>query len=1483
VKRQVITVLPLAILFLLLAWMSSAAADVSLCPAGTAAGQCNGPRGLAVDRETGRLYVADSGNQRVDVFNADRSFALAFGWGVVDGAAELQACGPSASPPTATCQKGLEGPGAGQFSDLRDIAVDSDPASPANHDVYLLDGPRVQRFTPEGDFVLMWGGGVITGGASGTANLTVGSKEATAVKTATKRFYVGQQISGVGVPPGARIAALGNGTITLSKPVTASGTAVPISSPEGPGNLPVNEVQTLSDLKPAANPPLPTLGFTTPNPTPTQAAVQIDYADPPPATGPGSLEESLESLPNIGVGNVSVTGPTGGPYVIEFTGPRFADTDVPQLTHSGPGGATILTKRNGGGGYEICTALIAASCAAGIHGGGEGQFEGQSDRGPRLALGPGGVVYIVNCVTKGVFFEENGGCQNRLQKFTPSGSFLAEIPLPQRDERPKAVAVDSTGDFYVSFAGDSSNPALFEIYKYDSAGSLLGHLPGPGGSVSSLAIDAEDNLYSGETERDHGGSEVIAEYDPAMNTLRRFGYGVLNGSAIGLAAYSSAEGDVYTSEESASGSRAFYRAVPAPGPIVLPRACETTTLGNTSATLHAVINPEGKATTFQFEFLTQSEFEAGGFSGAQKTAELDLPEPVDFHLHDAAVKVEGLEPETQYRCRVIAKNADGEAPAGQDGVFKTKEGFEFGSLWASDVLEQSATVNVEGNPLGIPAKGQIEYVDDAKFQASGFVEALQGPPGEIDFGASEEMQLRSVTLEDLIPGTTYHYRLHVKNGAPPEGILCPERKATCPSREHTLRTYNPEPAEADHRRPELVSPGEKNSAEVAVPDASGGLFEDRTIRVQAAAGSGEAITYTSFTSFGDAEGAPATSQYLARRTPGGWQTDNISPFGIQELAQVPAFSGFSADLRFGGFRVRQPPLTPDCPEGVGNLYLRDNSTGASRCLTTEAPEIINGRISFCFAFAGSSEDGTRAFFGALANYPGTGAPKGDESGDNYNLYESSVGGGLKLVSVLPASQGGGPAPPSPGTSYGQGGLNCQVGQTILRHVVSADGSRAIWTFVPPNQAEPSQLFVRVDGTETVQLDKKVSGGGASGKGFFWAASADGSVVYFTDENKLISGSKGEPGAPDLYRYAFGQSPSLVNLTKETTSKTAADVRGVVGASDDGSYVYFVANGVLTEVENTADQKAQAGKPNLYLYHDGSTRFIATLSAEDIGDWETQPKSLTARVTPDGRHLVFLSIESKALVGYDNTSDSGPHCRFEAPNKIVGGPLCSQAFVYDADSGILTCASCNPSGARPLGPTTLPGWANVYEGPRYLSDDGSRLFFESFDALTLGDGGPTRAIYEFEFAGAGTCSADNANFDPTSGGCHFLIASGRNPISSGMKPAETYLVDASSNGRDVFFSTRDQLVGWDVNPNYDIYDSREGGGFAEPPVPQPPCEGEACKPAPSAPPVAPGPATPGFHGPGNIVEKPRRPCKPRKAKPKHKKKHGRACHKRGSRR
>jgi hypothetical protein len=193
-------------------------------------------------------------------------------------------------------------------------------------------------------------------------------------------------------------------------------------------------------------------------------------------------------------------------------------------------------------------------------------------------------------------------------------------------------------------------------------------------------------------------------------------------------------------------------------------------------------------------------------------------------------------------------------------------------------------------------------------------------------------------------------------------------------------------------------------------------------------------------------------------------------------------------------------------------------------------------------------------------------------------------------------------------------------------------------------------------------------------------------------------------------------------------------------------------------------------------------------------------------------------------------------------ELTNGTRCVEAYLYDFENADLACASCNPTGARPLGPAFLPTWTVPSEQPRYLSDDGSRLFFETFDALDLHDNNSKRDVYEFERAGAGSCTSASATFSSDSGGCLNLISTGSSSDNS-------YFVDASASGDDVFFSTRQRLTPTDEDERFDVYDARVEGGFSTPPS-TPPCEGEACRPAQPAP-SAVLPGTPAFFGAGNV--------------------------------
>src|SRR5262245_18731551 len=98
---------------------------------GSGAGQFQTPVGVAVDQASGAVYVADSGNARVQKFDAQGNFIAAWGWGVADGAAKSEVC-------SSTCQAGIACSGSGQFSRPTSIAVDSS-GGPSTGDVYVGD------------------------------------------------------------------------------------------------------------------------------------------------------------------------------------------------------------------------------------------------------------------------------------------------------------------------------------------------------------------------------------------------------------------------------------------------------------------------------------------------------------------------------------------------------------------------------------------------------------------------------------------------------------------------------------------------------------------------------------------------------------------------------------------------------------------------------------------------------------------------------------------------------------------------------------------------------------------------------------------------------------------------------------------------------------------------------------------------------------------------------------------------------------------------------------------------------------------------------------------------------------------------------------------------------------------------------------------------------------------------------------------------
>ena len=495
-----------------------------------------------------------------------------------------------------------------------------------------------------------------------------------------------------------------------------------------------------------------------------------------------------------------------------------------------------------------------------------------------------------------------------------------------------------------------------------------------------------------------------------------------------------------------------------------------------------------------------------------------------------------------------------------------------------------------------------------------------------------------------------------------------------------------------------------------------------------------------------------------------------------------------------------------------------------------------------------------------------------------------AGGNLQLISVLPEGTTRVPSPQL-------GGKNLNV-----RHAVSNDGSRLVWS---AEAGAGGDLYLR-DTTmeETVQVnvaEPSVNDGCSEPcVPYFQLASSDDSRIFFTDDAQLTVDSTARPGiteytrARDLYVYEVtsggGQklTGKLTDLTVDGNAGESAEVQGaVLGSSEDGSSVYFVGKGVLTNVPNEENEKASPGADNLYVRHYNTEgkewekpTFIVSLLGEDEPDWGrsfgmADLRPATSRVSPNGSYLAFMS--ARSLTGYDNR---------DAASGVPDG----EVFLYDASSNHLVCASCNPSGARPQGvedshgangnkgllvdPNSsvwenlwlagnIPGWSPVDAGhslyqSRYLSDSG-RLFFNSADALVSQDTNGFEDVYEYEPDGTGSCDRSSTTFSGISDGCLALI-------SSGKSGDESAFLDASASGDDVFFLTTARLASKDVDTAYDIYDAHDCLASPCPPpapVAPPACiTGDSCKAAPSPQPAVFGaPPTATFSGAGNLTQLP----------------------------
>lgn len=605
-----------------------------------------------------------------------------------------------------------------------------------------------------------------------------------------------------------------------------------------------------------------------------------------------------------------------------------------------------------------------------------------------------------------------------------------------------------------------------------------------------------------------------------------------------------------------------------------------------------------------------------------------------------------------------------------------------------------------------------------------------------------------------------------------------------------------------------------------------------------ASASGERFGYYAYEPF---PGSEAEGLYLlATRGSSGWSVQNVTPpqGGVDNSEWIACFPSvfYAAELTAAvlvdgwnyinatGAREQcegdAPPLVAGEPRGYANLFVRDNEDGSYEFVN----HLREGAAPANALFWDATPDLGRVVFSEAAELTPEAAP-----GAEPNLYES-VDGSDRLLTFLPDGE------PVHGAL-----ANSAQGSATYTHAVSANGETVFFDaggdlYARLNAGQASAAGGACSTGEpdracTVQIDAAVAGApGPGGGGVFADASEDGSRVFFTDEHRLTSDATALASQPDLYEYDL-ETGSLTDLT--VSASGVADVLGYSGASADGSYVYFVAKGVLTgEQVNREGSAAVLNKPNLYLLHAGVTTFIGTLKEGqgfegDDYDWGNN-SGLTARVSPNGQYLAFNSVAP--LTGYANQPLEPQDC----------GKRCSEIFLYNAVENQLSCVSCAPSGELPSGPARIPlptPELLTPEPPLYLARDvlnDGRVFFETRTPLVPQAINGEVNVYEYE------------NGEPVL-------------ISNGSASAGSVFLDASADGSDVFFATGDGLVAGDTDNQVSVYDARVNGGFppgAGEAEQVPACESaEACKPPPSEAPAQLFPASSALAGGGDLVAPP----------------------------
>jgi hypothetical protein len=632
----------------------------------------------------------------------------------------------------------------------------------------------------------------------------------------------------------------------------------------------------------------------------------------------------------------------------------------------------------------------------------------------------------------------------------------------------------------------------------------------------------------------------------------------------------------------------------------------------------------------------------------------------------------------------------------------------------------------------------------------------------------------STVIGALESGLSYHYRLAVTNAS-----------GTTYGKDRTLTAAT---APADDCSNAAVRAQQGAQAET-LPDcmAYEQVSPERTSGQRAGiltvSDDGNAGVFHSFGGLADTENLPDLGvQYATQRTPGGWTASAMAP---------PA-----ADFPFIGTTAAQD-WTPD---GSGSLWFVNLKKDEGTNNWTPVEREPDGT----FQIAGVTQKndplmqgpvGTSSDLRTVVQSTTTRPPLTDGTVDTRNtnkasLYVSrrSATGSLSTSQV--AYRAG--ATMFPATCAVSLGSNNRA-----RAAVSADGTKIFFSSACKTPAD-QRVWAKVGDADPIDLSASQCDDGNCGSeavALFEGAARDGSRVFFTTQQKLVDGDQDTTKKNDLYEYDFNATGDKLRPITSSLEAEGAGVVRVVRVAEDGSHVYFVANGRPLATANARGKAPVSGDQNLYVYRrvegqaTGNITFIGAL--DPVADSALWSVRIPAATTPDGRFLLFLSAAN--LTGEKLAGDNFPDLyRYDSQNDEL-----RRIWTTDpAHNG-----TARIGGPRMEGIPEEVSLQNLWSSSRMISDDGRTIAFDTAEPLSPLDANQVNDVYLWR--------ADTGRFT--------MLTDGRGDAVSlaSTATALTNYSTMSPSGDSVFFNSDAPLVPSHTSGQSAAFVARRDGGFLEP--------------------------------------------------------------------